>query len=221
VNDNTKVWAAVERLRAAGVPTTGVPTTTRATAGTHDTTENIARRAYLKLPPADKADVDSWRDLGNSWVDSLLNSGVLSKPRRAEADSVARALAERQTTENRREASEHEASHIILAQSFGLEIRSASVLPDGSGTCIYQTCPPFEEACIALAPSTWINTFCRSAFPRGARGCEKDVQKAKRAYLEGDMSIDDIHRYIHRTLKANSRTLLRIADQIERVGYYP
>ncbi|MGH3422268.1 MAG: hypothetical protein ACRDOD_22055, partial [Streptosporangiaceae bacterium] len=56
-------------------------------------TERIARQAYEQLPARDKALVMSWRDLGNSWCDSLLNSGVLSRSgRRVRPDDAARAV---------------------------------------------------------------------------------------------------------------------------------
>jgi hypothetical protein len=47
----------------------------------NDTTEKVARKAYLQLSPRDKTDVDPWLDLGNSYFDSLINSGVLTKTR--------------------------------------------------------------------------------------------------------------------------------------------
>lgn len=40
-------------------------------------TEDIARAAYHELPARDKMLVQSWRALGNSWFDSVVNSGVL------------------------------------------------------------------------------------------------------------------------------------------------
>jgi hypothetical protein len=106
VKGNSNGWAAYRRLAAAGIPTTAQETTraesnreqrweacrqmiaTWATtpeatkaAGMQDTTEKVAHAAYLKLSLRDKAAVDAWLDLGNSYFDALINSGVLTKIR--------------------------------------------------------------------------------------------------------------------------------------------
>lgn len=98
---NSNGWDAYRRLRAAGLPaTTGSVTkgnsdserweacrqliaaaavpTTKATE-VEDPTEKISRKMYSELSPRKKALVDPWRDLGNSWFDSLINSGVLTR----------------------------------------------------------------------------------------------------------------------------------------------
>jgi hypothetical protein len=40
------------------------------------TTEQIARETYHQLDPCDKRVVRAWRNLGNDWVTSIVNSGA-------------------------------------------------------------------------------------------------------------------------------------------------
>lgn len=69
-----------QRLCDAGIPT--------AQRGAGRNTETIAHQAYRSLPAQDKALVDSWRDLGNSWFDSILNSGVLTRTKTQKEQSI-------------------------------------------------------------------------------------------------------------------------------------
>lgn len=54
-------------------------------------TEQTAKAAYDKLAPRDKRVVLAWRELGNDWFTSVVNSGVLSDGRRVRPDEAARA----------------------------------------------------------------------------------------------------------------------------------
>lgn len=72
--DKNSGWDAYRRLAAAGIPT--------AARTADNIKEKTAREAYMELPPRAKARVDSWRNLGNSWADSIRNSDVLTETRR-------------------------------------------------------------------------------------------------------------------------------------------
>lgn len=159
-------------------------------------TESIARAAYLELPAADQVLVNSWRRLGNSWFDSVVNSGVLaSTGRRIRPEDAARTREYDRLTEliareqarigligeelSRKEAAQHEAAHTIVAQSFGLEVRLAHIQPGGSGQCLYEPAKSsFQTAAISLAGELWIEVFGSRVFLSGPSGCEADRRMA-------------------------------------------
>jgi hypothetical protein len=199
-------WETYRRLRAAGVPTTA-----KTAGGVTGSGDKIAHQIYLESPPRDKATVDSWRNLGNSWFDSVVNSGVLTTTRHAKPDKHRNA--------NHREACEHEAAHQTVAQSFGL-VSLANVFPDNSGSCLFEAATPFQTACIALAGQTWINVFRLYKFPCGAKGCEQDLQKVADVYITDGVLIDSVYRYVYLTLRDNQEDLLVIADRLQQDGRY-
>lgn len=120
---------------------------------TSSPTERTAREAYQQLPARDKLLVQSWRALGNSWFDSVVNSGVLTQQRRIRPEEAARAeecgrleqlFVKEQERRNltgsersRLESAHHEAAHCIVAQSFGLKVKLAAIRSDNGGTCMF------------------------------------------------------------------------------------
>lgn len=197
---------------------------------TRNSTETMAREAYLWLPERDKRIVQTWRDLGNDWFTSVVNSGVLAPsglrlwPEQYDSwaeqrDKRDQLIAKRQA-ERYREGAEHEAAHAILAKSFDLKVKLAHIQPDGTGACHYEPAQtPFQTATIALAGETWINVFRSREFPCGATGCEKDQQKVRDACRDGVL-IDHAYRQCYLTLKANKDAVLALVDRIERDGHY-
>jgi hypothetical protein len=157
--------------------------------------EKIAKAAYEKLSPRDKCLVMSWRQLGNSWSDSIINSGVISTAgRRVHPDDAARAEADAEFEEmqlaqrlrmmptddalRRRESAEHEAAHTVVAQALGVEVKAAYVTADSMGRCLHTRVTPFENAMISLAGEMWVGTFLSLEFPRGPTGCDDDRRAA-------------------------------------------
>lgn len=181
--------------------------------------EQIAKAAYEKLAARDKRAVLAWRELGNDWFTSVVNSGVLSDGRRISPGEAALA-GERERfeemllasqlrmmppgeTSRQREAAEHEAAHAILAQSFGLDVKVAYTLPGGTGRCLYEAGSPFQTAAIALAGELWIGTFRALAFPRGATGCQDDRRRAIKACPD-DWDRRKAYQHCHEVLKTIS-----------------
>lgn len=143
-------------------------------------TEQIARAAFDKLPVRDKILVLDWRELGNSWHDSLVNSGALSgaRPsgafrmtptevaRQEESDRLDEVIVARRLrnllpdeTSRRRETAEHEAAHGVVALAFGRNVRRLEINANDAtgGTCVYQRADdPMQTAVIALAGKVWL-----------------------------------------------------------------
>lgn len=200
-------------------------------------TEETARAAYLELPAVDKMLVNSWRALGNDWFTSVVNSGVLLPyGRRVRPDDAARAaeaerLAEVIAREQARigcigeelafkETAQHEAAHVIVAESFGLKVKLAHILPGGAGKCLYGPAKtPFQTAAIALAGECWISVFRSRVFLSGPTGCEADRRMAIRA-LPIKMEREKAWRHCWQVLKDNEDTVEAIAERIERDGHY-
>lgn len=199
--------------------------------------EETARAAFAGLSGRDKLLVQSWRELGNDWFTSMVNSGVLrsNSNRRMrpydyehaiECERLAQSIAEDYeramppTEESRRrEACEHEAGHIILAQSFGLPVRLSYVLRGGAGNCLYDSGTPFQTAAVALAGEIWIGTFRARDFPRGPTGCQADRRAAVGA-LNDDMQLRKAYNHAYETLRANHSAVLAVAAKLERDGNY-
>ncbi|MGH4008288.1 MAG: hypothetical protein ACRDTH_09090 [Pseudonocardiaceae bacterium] len=196
--------------------------------------EQIAKAVYDNLAARDKQAVLSWRELGNDWCTSILNSGVLTPGRRISPAEAA--LAEERErldeillanqlrmlppdeTSRRREAAEHEAAHSIVAQSLGVPVRLAHVLADGSGECLHKCGTPFQTATIALAGEMWIGVFRSMEFPRGPVGCIPDRQTALTA-LPDHIEYSKARDQCFTILKENRAKVLMLADQIDRDGH--
>jgi hypothetical protein len=209
--------------------------------------EQVAKAAYLKLPVADKLLVMPWRELGNSWEDSLLSSGVASGPRpstpfrrtpaesdrQQESDRLDEILLARrlrnlgpdETTE-RRQSAEHEAAHGVVALSLGRNVGRLEINPNDAtgGTCIYQRADdPMDNAVIALAGKVWLEQFRYRDFdlPWGATGCDRDLQTAY------DMVGRDMTWLLGRAfsrcraiLKDNFDAVITLSDKLDRDGTF-
>jgi hypothetical protein len=198
--------------------------------------EVVAKKAYDVLPAQDQLRVIRWRDFGASWSDALINSGVLarsSSPRvtpeqdrwNRAADEVGRTIvwnAERFSRfGGRRQAAEHEASHVVCGEAVGLDVRGGFILDDGSGKCLYRNVTSnFQEAVIAAAAEMWINRFRTREFPGGASGCESDRRAVIAAVREDDFALRRALEECHQILRDNVASVLAVADAIERDGVY-
>ena len=197
-------------------------------------TEQTAKAYYEQLTPHDKWLVLSWRELGNDWATSVINSGVLTRSRRTTPTEAARVRRSDEFEEiliqnyqrtmpidaasRRREAAEHEAAHSVVAQSLGVPVRLAHVLPDGSGECRHESGTPFQTATIALAGEIWIGTFRSLEFPRGPVGCIPDRRTALTA-LPDHFEFGKAYDRCFTILRENHAKVLELADQIDRDGH--
>jgi hypothetical protein len=205
--------------------------------------EQLARATFDKLDVRDRMLVLDWVALGNSWHDSLINSGVLAGPRPsvgrltpaeaarlAEYDRQFGKLVEQRLrnlppdeTSHRRETAEHESAHAIIVLSFGRALlRSLQINnndPSG-GLCTYEKgSTPFETAVIALAPKVWIEQIRYQQFSPafGATGCESDLQRARDAV---GWEIDRAAKRAYEILLDNYDSVLAVADRLDRDGEY-
>jgi hypothetical protein len=196
--------------------------------------EQIAKAFYEQLPPRDKWLVLSWCELGNDWATSVINSGVLTTSRRITPSAAARVRGSDEFEEiliqnyqrtmpiddasRRRQVAEHEAAHSIVAQSFGVPVRLAHVLPDGSGECRHESGTPFQTATIALAGEMWIGTFRSLEFPRGPVGCISDRRTALKA-LPDHFEFSKAYDRCFTILRENHAKVLALADRIDKDGH--
>jgi hypothetical protein len=194
--------------------------------------EQVAFAIVKGLPPADRRLVRQWVDrTGCSWTDALLNSGAMTSRHRTtpEEDARAKARAEADTAmetwlhlnsppddvQERRQAAEHEAAHLAVAQALGAHVPVAAISTDHSGMCQYVATglSPVERAAIMLAGQLWINA--RSvAFPRGATGCEQDRRDAAATGAD----LQQATKLAAEILRANHDAVVALADKIDADG---
>ncbi|MGH3811235.1 MAG: hypothetical protein ACRDUV_02110 [Pseudonocardiaceae bacterium] len=188
-------------------------------------TEQIARSIYEALPTRDKRVVLAWRQLGNDWCTSVLNSGVMrasgqrttphDAARQDLTDQYEQLLLDQQRrimgSDQRRETAEHEAAHAIVADALGLKVRVAYIglEADGSGGCIYERGTPFDTATVAMAGEMWIGVFRSDEFLGGPRGCGPDHLEHSKAY----------YRCFH-ILQTNGSAVMALADRLDQDGNY-
>lgn len=194
--------------------------------------ERIARRHYKELPYRDQLAVLEWIDRGSSWSDALVYSGVLATTsarvspyqaaRERENEERARAIASNAERfvlfGGRRQASEHEAAHIVVGKALGLKVKGGYVV-GSSGWCMYEGGTPFQTATIASAGEHWISVFRSQEFPGGAFGCASD-RRAVLTALRDDWEIAKAIRACHEMLRDNVATVLAVSDRIEADGRY-
>jgi hypothetical protein len=206
-------------------------------------TEQTSKALYDQLPTRQKIAVVNWRRLGNSWTDSLLNSGALSNrntstypispseaARHELSDELHEALLAQQVryalpdeVSRRCETSHHEAAHATIVMALGKTLRSISINTDNpsSGLCEYERgATPLETATICLAPIVWLEQVYRDFpyyLPWGATGCEKDLQKAHEAV---GWEIDKAWKQARAILADNYNAVIAIADRLDRDGEY-
>jgi hypothetical protein len=186
--------------------------------------EQVAKAAYLKLPVADKLLVMPWRELGNSWEDSMLSSGVASGPRPSTPFRRSPAEFDRQQESDR--LAEHEAAHGVVALSLGRNVGRLEINPNDAtgGSCTYQRADdPMENAIIALAGKVWLEQIRYRDFdlPWGATGCDGDLQTAYDA-VGHDMSylLGRAFKRCKAILKDNYEAVLILADKLDRDGAF-
>jgi hypothetical protein len=210
--------------------------------GSVRSTEQISKSVYDALPAHKKTRAMNWRRLGNSWTNSILNSGVLApdQPRRFAnpSDAARQQLADELTEKRlarevrhslpdecsrRYQTAHHESAHGVVALSFNRALRFISISPDNpsSGLCEYaRGATPLETATICIAPVVWLEQVYRDFpyyLPWGATGCEKDLQKAHDAV---GWEINKAFTWARAILTDNRDAVIAIADQLDRDGEY-
>jgi hypothetical protein len=212
--------------------------------------EQIARAAFDKLPTSDKVLVMPWRELGNSWEDSMANSGVLSGPLSSAPYRMTPAEAERQhrideineeslarrirnllpdEVSRRYETAHHEAAHGIVVMALGKPLRSIQVNSDSpaGGLCTYGNSgvTPLETATIALAGKVWIEHVYYKRFcyylPSGATGCDSDIRRAHAAVgTDINWDLGRAFRLAKEILKENFDETESLANKLDRDGVW-
>ena len=191
--------------------------------------EQVAFAAFGRLDSSDRRLVMAWRDLGNDWVDSLLNSGVLLRHGRrrhpndaavaASAERTGEALAQRaqrlavDESRVRYKTSEHEAAHAVVAMALGMRDIDIRVAPNGDGTCSWAgESSPQERATIAVAGELWITQFRSFEYPEGDAGCGPDRREVARSL--DDFGAQRAARRAMEILRDNRPTVLELADRL-------
>ena len=143
--------------------------------------EQLAWQAYADLPEHDRRLVAAWHDLGNDWMTSLLNSGVMrtsgrrQHPREAAMDEYSRRrLNPLSPALVRQKVCEHEAAHAVVAEALGVRVVDISISEDGSGETTHERASSEDSATIAVAAQIWIEEFRGLEFPGGDSGCAGD-----------------------------------------------
>jgi hypothetical protein len=210
--------------------------------------EQAAKRLYDGLPTRKKMRVMDWLVLGNSWSDSLINSGVLADsdqsayprtPSEAARDELADQLNEKRLARqlrnllpdevsSRRQTAEHEAAHAVCVLAFGKALRSISIDNDNpsGGLCSYERgLTPLETAVVCVAPIVWLEQIRYRSFPHylanGATGCESDIRKAQDAVgCDMNFELGRAFRNARELLLAEYDSVMAIGDRLDRDGEY-
>jgi hypothetical protein len=185
--------------------------------------EQVAWQMYRELSAADRRIVDSWRDLGNDLVTSLLNSRVVtSGHRRRPADDLgdwSRRMQGTDPTLMRANTCEHEAAHAIVAQYLGATGIRATVDEDGrSGVTTFTTASRSVKATIAAAAEVWITEYRALAYPGDTRGFSDDRHK-QLLNTDGDHEIREARRRARLILAECRQDVLDLAEQLNTSGH--
>lgn len=115
------------------------------------TSDRAARAVFADLPWQTRDVVGQWMATGHNLRDSIVNSNALGSgglitPRDARQEDL--------QILDRREAAEHEASHLCTAQALGLNVHFARIRADGSGECTFAQSGSsrLERAIVLMAP---------------------------------------------------------------------
>ena len=184
--------------------------------------EQEAWKLYGQLPEHDRRLVDAWHDLGNDWVTSLLNSGVLRtsghrvRPDDARLEEFSRRrLNPLSPALVRQKVCEHEAAHAVVAEVVGVRVVDIEVGEDGSGATTYEKASSERSAAIAAAAQVWIEEFRGLEFPGGDSGCIGDRRAL--AWHVDDDGARLAARKARGMLRERSDEVLRLAGWLERV----
>jgi len=184
--------------------------------------EQEAWKLYGQLPEHDRHLVDAWHDLGNDWVTSLLNSGVLRtsghrvRPDDARLEEFSRRrLNPCSPALIRQKVCEHEAAHAVTAQALGVRVVDISITEDGSGETTHEKASSEDSAVIAVAAQIWVEEFRAVEFPGGDSGCIGDRRAL--AWHVDDDGARLAARKARAILRERSDEVLRLASWLERV----
>jgi hypothetical protein len=134
--------------------------------------ERAAWEVFYTLPAQSRSVVREWLPrLGNNLRDALLSSNVLGT---GELVTPLDARRDELRKNSKREAAEHEASHCVTARALGLEVKSARIADDNSGSCVHVKGTKLQNAIVLMAPELWIDRFRRDQFPYGPTGLKAD-----------------------------------------------
>jgi hypothetical protein len=166
------------------------------------------------LPAQPRSAVREWLARGHSPRDALLEAnalgnGPLVTPRDKRREELRK--------NDRREAAEHEAAHAVTARALGLEVKSAKIAEDNSGSCIHVQGTKLESAIVLMSAELWIDRFRRDQFPYGPTGLKADHRELAaisdvfilRRAMDHGMAI----------LRQNRALVLATSDQILKWGF--
>jgi hypothetical protein len=181
--------------------------------------EQLAWDTYARLNVSDRELVDAWRAIGNDWVTSLLNSGVMrSSGRRTHPQDAAAQewfRRRREPLPARRLCAEHEAAHAIVAAALGVHVVDVEVRDDdGSGEATHVRTSPQNNAAIAAAGQVWIEHIRYREYPAGDPGCGSD-RRAIAASVDGFGEREAILT-ARQILRDHADAVMGLADMVEK-----
>jgi hypothetical protein len=133
--------------------------------------ERGAREVFHDLSWRQKDVVSEWLAAGHDLPDAILGSNVLGQ---GEPVTPREARWQQLRIRDKKENSEHEAAHAVVAAALGLDVISAKISEDGSGECTYVKGTKLQTATVRMAGELWIDQFRAQQFPYGAKGLEGD-----------------------------------------------
>jgi hypothetical protein len=184
--------------------------------------EQTAWALYGELSGPDRHLVEAWRALGNDWVTSVLNSGVLRRGGRrmhpndaAVDDWWSRRDAQSSPAGMRHRAAEHEAAHVIVAEALGVHVHDVRLFEDGSGETTHEGTSPDNNAAIAAAGYVWVEQLRFREFP-DPRDIECREDRRKIAGLVDAFGARQAATKARNILREHSSEVLRLAGWLER-----
>lgn len=177
--------------------------------------DRAAWEVFYDLPAQARSVVREWLPfVGHDLRDALLSSNVLgtgelATPRDKRHDDLRKNA--------RREAAEHEASHVVTARALGLEVHSARIADDNSGSCVHAKGTKLESAIVLMAPELWIGRFRRDQFPYGPTGLKADHREL--AAISDVFILRQAMDHCMAILRQNRALVLATSEQILKWGF--
>jgi hypothetical protein len=170
---------------------------------------------FYELPAQARSVVREWLPfVGHDLRDALLSSNVLGT-----GELVTPKDKRRQDLRKneRRQAAEHEASHCVAARALGLDVHSARIADDNSGSCVHVKGTPLQNAIVLMAPELWIDRFRRDQFPYGPTGLKADHREL--AAISDVFILRSAMDHCLALLRQNRALVMATSEQILKWGF--